>query len=127
MNKKFFFVLFAVLMMAVMTVSVSADQLANDRWCNIDQYGCWVTGDEGNQIYIMFWSEEARQFFMGGSTAPYKDVQNYCTDCTEGKLFLGKSIENKMPEAPEWFVEYCSTVRNGWVTYEDGDWWCYWN
>ena len=65
MNKKLMFVLFAMLMMAVMTVSVSADQLANDRWCNSDQYGCWVTGDDGAQDYIMFWSESARDLFMG--------------------------------------------------------------
>lgn len=74
MNKKLMFVLFAVLMMAVMTVSVSADQLANDRWCNSDQYGCWVTGDNGAQDYIMFWSESAREYFMGpGSNAVVTD------------------------------------------------------
>lgn len=74
MNKKVCIVLFAVLMMAVMTVSVSADQLANDRWCNSDQYGCWVTGDNGAQDYIMFWSESARELFMGpGSNAVVTD------------------------------------------------------
>ena len=74
MNKKVLFVLFAILMMAVMTASVSADQLANDRWCNSDQYGCWVTGDDGAQDYIMFWSESAREYFMGpGSNAVVTD------------------------------------------------------
>lgn len=91
MNKKVLFVLFAILMMAVMTVSVSADQDGLENWCNMDQYGCWVTGDNGEQIYIMFWTEEARQYFMGGSTAPYKDVQERCTDCSNGRLSLGKS------------------------------------
>ncbi len=91
MSKKVLFVLFAILMMAVMTVSVSAEQDGNDRWCNIDQYGCWVTGDDGAQNYIMFWTEEARQYFMGGNTAPYKNVQERCTDCSNGRLPLSKS------------------------------------
>ena len=79
-------------MMAVMTVSVSADQDGYNNWCNMDQYGCWVTGDEGEQIYIMFWSEAIRQQFMGDSTAPYKNVQDRCVDCTDGKLPLSKSL-----------------------------------
>ena len=34
------------------------------------QYGCWVTGEDGGQSYIMFWSESARDLFMGpGSKA----------------------------------------------------------
>ena len=86
MNKKVLFVLFAVLMMAVMTVSVSADQDAYDRFCNMDQYGCWNTNDEGGKDYIMFWSESARDYFMGpGSNAV---VTDYCADCS-GKLGMG--------------------------------------
>lgn len=47
-----------------------ADQEGNSYWCNSDQYGCWVTGEDGGQSYIMFWSEFARDFFMGpGSKA----------------------------------------------------------
>ena len=47
-----------------------ADQEGNSYWCNSDQYGCWVTGEDGGQSYIMFWSESARDFFMGpGSKA----------------------------------------------------------
>lgn len=85
MKKKVLFVLFAILMMAVMTVSVSADQDGYDRYCNSDQYGCWVTGDEGQQIYIMFWSEEAREFFMGpGSNAVVTDP------VPGGQMSLGK-------------------------------------
>ena len=60
-----FVVLFAVLMMAVLTLSVSADQVGNKRWCNIDQYGCWVTEENGGQSYIMFWSESSCEYFMG--------------------------------------------------------------
>ena len=89
MNKKsFFVVLFAMLCLAVFTVSVSADQDGHTNWCNMDQYGCWVTGDEGEQIYIMFWTEDARKLFMGDSTAPYKDVQDRCLDCEGGRLAL---------------------------------------
>lgn len=71
MNKKsLFVVLFVIFCMAVMTVSVSADQEGNKLWCNSDQYGCWVTGDAGEKNYIMFWSEAARDLFMGpGSNA----------------------------------------------------------
>ncbi len=48
-----------------------ADQIGNKRWCNSDQYGCWVTGSGGSQNYIMFWSESARDLFMGpDSKAP---------------------------------------------------------
>ena len=70
----------AVLMMAVMTVSVSADQEGNKRWCWIDANGCWITGDEGEQWYIHFWSESARKFFMGDSTAPYTNVVDFPED-----------------------------------------------
>lgn len=48
-----------------------ADQVGNKRWCNSDQYGCWVTGSGGGQNYIMFWDESARDLFMGkDSKAP---------------------------------------------------------
>ena len=42
-----------------------ADQEGNSRWCNSDQYGCWITGEDSGQNYIMFWSESARDLFMG--------------------------------------------------------------
>lgn len=88
MNKKVLFVLLAILMMAVMTVSVSADQDGLTNWCNMDQYGCWVTGEEGEQIYIMFWSEEARTYFMGPNSNAV--VTDYCADCN-GKLGMNNS------------------------------------
>lgn len=50
--------------------SVLADQDGNTRWCNSDQYGCWVTGDNGEKCYILFYSEFARDYIMGkGSSA----------------------------------------------------------
>ncbi len=73
------FVLFFVLICAALSVlSVSAapreafyDQDGNSVWCNKDSYGCWVTDADGGQMYIMFWSEAARDYIMGpGSNAP---------------------------------------------------------
>ncbi len=63
---------------ALSVLSVSAaprdryyDQLGNKHWCNSDSYGCWVTGENGEHEYIMFWSESARDAIMGpGSKAP---------------------------------------------------------
>ncbi len=51
--------------------SVFADQDGRNCWCNIDEYGCRITGEDSGEIYIMFWSEEARQYFMGTGSAPY--------------------------------------------------------
>ena len=68
-SKFFIFLLITAFCLAFFT-SVLADQEGNFRWCNSDQYGCWVTGDNNEQSYIMFWSESARDFFMGpGSSA----------------------------------------------------------
>ena len=71
-NNRIIVVFFAVLVLAMlMAVSVSADQEGNKRWCNSDKYGCWVTDENGGQSYIMFWSESAREYFMGpNSSAP---------------------------------------------------------
>ena len=87
---KLFVVLFAMLCLAVLTAAVSADQDGNNRYCITDEYGCWVTNEEtGGQDYIMFWSEEIRQYFMGDKTAPYQNVVDRCTDCENGILPLG--------------------------------------
>ncbi len=73
MKESKFFVLF-LLVTAICLLSfnlVFADQEGNRRWCNSDKYGCWVTGEDGGQSYLMFWSESAREYFMGsGSSAP---------------------------------------------------------
>ena len=91
MNKRtLFVVLFAMLCLALSAMTVLADQDGGDRWCNMDQYGCWVTGDEGEQIYISFWTEEARKYFMGDITAPYTNVIDRCVDCEDGKLPLSR-------------------------------------
>lgn len=126
MNKnKLFAVLFAMLCLAVLTVSVFADQEGNNRWCNIDQYGCWVTDeDTGGQNYVMFWSEEARQYFMGDSTVPYKNVVDRCIDCEDGKLPLEAKygyrrvshryyIDGLVFDTTEKFLDYL-TEKGGW-------------
>ena len=72
-------ILFFVLIIAALSVmSVSAaprdryyEQMGSKHWCNSDSYGCWVTGENGEHEYIMFWSESARDAIMGpGSDAP---------------------------------------------------------
>lgn len=44
------------------------------NFCKVDSYGCTVEED-GKQIYIMFWSESARDYIMGpgsnATVAPY--------------------------------------------------------
>ena len=97
MNKnKMFAVLFSMFCLVVMIVPVLADQEGNNRWCNIDQYGCWITDVEtGEQNYIMFWSEESRQYFMGDASEPYKNVIDRCVDCESGKLPLDPANENR--------------------------------
>lgn len=105
MNRKtLFFVMLAMLCLAVFTVSVSADQNGNDNWCNSDQYGCWVTGDGGVQNYIMFWSESAREYFMGkGSTAtvaaPFPGGKMSMTPVQEGKMSMApvQEADEEMP------------------------------
>ena len=47
-----------------------ADNDGYNNWCNEDEYGCWVTDEDGGKCYIMFWSEEARAYFMGGLSKP---------------------------------------------------------
>ncbi len=66
MKKMIVLLVAAILTLMFLAASVSADQNGNDRWCNSDEYGCWVTEENGGKSYIMFWSEEARAFFMGG-------------------------------------------------------------
>lgn len=60
--------------------------LCEGNYCIIDNYGCYII-DESEKIYIMFWSEETRLFFMGNSTQPYENVVDYCNDCN-GRIYL---------------------------------------
>ncbi len=55
----------AILFIFVTSVVVFADQIGNYCYCNRDQYGCWVTEEDGRRSYIMFWSEEIKNNFIG--------------------------------------------------------------
>lgn len=84
-------ILFICVLVLVFAAAVSADQDGNASWCNMDKYGCYNTEEDGSKSYIYFWSEEARAYFMGNSTAPYTSVVDYCYDCEEGKMGGGGS------------------------------------
>ena len=56
---------------------VFAEQNGNTCWCNTDQYGCWITNDDGSTMYLMFWSEYARQYIMGSHSDPYEMVVTF--------------------------------------------------
>ena len=79
--KKTIILMFVLMIAAFSVMSASAaprgryyDQLGNKHWCNSDSDGCWVTGENGEHEYIMFWSEAAREKYMGaGSDAPVGD------------------------------------------------------
>ena len=89
MNKKnLFIVLLAMLCLALFTLSASAEQDGYSNWCNIDKDGCWITAEDGGKNYIMFWSEEIRQYYMGDSTKPYTNVTERPWDIKDGKLPL---------------------------------------
>ncbi len=63
-------VIAAVLLTALLSFcAVMADQDGNYRYCNRDQYGCWITEEDGRRSYIMFWSEEIRKNFIGDKPA----------------------------------------------------------
>ena len=63
-KKSMLFVLLAFVLL-ISASAVLADQEGTACWCNIDEYGCWNTGDHGEKEYCMFWSEDARTLFMG--------------------------------------------------------------
>ncbi len=71
-----FFLVVIIAGLFVMSVSAAPlnryyDQTGNKYWCNVDSDGCWVTGENGEHEYIMFWSEASRAKYMGeGSNAP---------------------------------------------------------
>ena len=62
--------------LSVMSVSAAPhgryyDQSGSKYWCYVDNYGCWITGENGGKEYIMFWSEASADFIMGpNSGAP---------------------------------------------------------
>ena len=83
----------AVLMLSF--TAVFADQDGHDCWCNSDEYGCWVTDEDGGKCYIMFWSEEARAYFMG-------DISKPGTLVTDKPNTPGGRLGLKSPSARTW-------------------------
>ncbi len=88
--KKTVILMFVLMIAAFSVMSASAaprgryyDQIGNKHWCNSDSDGCWVTGENGEHNYIMFWSEASREKYMGaGSDAPVGDYS------TSGKMTI---------------------------------------
>ncbi|MBQ6517481.1 MAG: hypothetical protein IJI14_02100 [Anaerolineaceae bacterium] len=74
---KLLLIVLIMLASLVLTVTAFADQDGNKRWCWIDENGCWITGDNDEHWYIHFWTESARKYFMGDSTAPYTNVVDF--------------------------------------------------
>ena len=117
--KKSLVVLFALLIAALSVMAVSAayyDQNGNSYWCNKDSYGCWVTGDKGEQIYIMFWSESARDYIMGtGSDAPVFAAPaagaTMEMSAPASASAAAESTANKCPDGGVWDAEHqaCAT------------------
>ena len=76
-KKTLWIVLLTAGILAGTFAAVFADQNGRACWCNSDNYGCWVTAEDGGKSYIMFWSEEARQYVMGPLSAPYTLVVSH--------------------------------------------------
>ena len=72
-RKYLMIILFAFILLGT-AATVTADQNGRDCWCNIDEYGCWITNEDNGKTYLMFWSEEARQYIMGTGSEPFKFV-----------------------------------------------------
>ena len=74
MNRKFLWIIVLAFVLLGSFCTAFADQDGRNCWCNIDEYGCWITNEDGGKTYIMFWSEEARLYIMGPGGTPYKLV-----------------------------------------------------
>ena len=85
-NGSLFAVILAFLAVTLLAVPAFADQNGNDSWCNSDQYGCWVTDEDGGKCYIMFWSEESRAYFMGGKSNPGELVTEMPAEASAGRM-----------------------------------------
>lgn len=66
------YVLMLCVVLGILAGAVLTAQAGN--FCNVDSYGCWLMEDD-QPIYIMFWSEAARDYIMGpgsnATVAPY--------------------------------------------------------
>ena len=118
----FFILVFIIAALSVTCVSASPrnfDQMGNKYWCFVDKDGCWITGENGVREYIMFWSEAAREKFMGpDSKAPIginpgtpelnllppkeiKEAIDYCKGYKQCTQYIGKTED----DAFEWISD----------------------
>lgn len=111
MAKKIILLLTLAVLMLSFT-AVFADQDGHDCWCNSDEYGCWVTDEDGGKCYIMFWSEEARAFFMGDKTRPGTLVTEK-PDSAGGRFKMDpvKGPKNYKDEFIALIIKYGQTVE----------------
>ncbi len=95
-----------VLFLLVISAAVLADQNGTDSWCNKDEFGCWVTGDDGARIYIMFWDEHTARLFMGDRRAVI------CPQPAEkgNKMSLETAPDEKFPEFVETDIQPVAPV-----------------
>ena len=74
MDRKYLRIIVFVFTLLGTFAAASAEQDGRNCWCDIDEYGCRITGEDGGETYLMFWSEEARQYIMGPGGTPYNLV-----------------------------------------------------
>ena len=88
LKKAFLLVLLCILIFGAVS-AVSADQYGEEQYGFSDRYGVYVYDIDGNQIYLWFWSEWARQQIMGDLTAPGDHVMERPASAPDGKFSLG--------------------------------------
>lgn len=74
MKKSVFLLLLCVLLISAVSACAFFDGYGSKAYCIVDFDGCYVHDEDGNAIYIMFWSEASRGKIMGDLTAPGTDV-----------------------------------------------------
>ena len=84
-------IIISLFILLILSAPIFADQEGNENWCNIDSYGCWVTGEDAGKEYLMFWSESARQYFMGDTTPPYTNVVDYSAYIGVDKMSMNQT------------------------------------
>ena len=83
-----------MLLLAALNFSFSAGQNKNICWCNNDQYGCWIYGENDGRDYIMLWNESAWDFIMG-KVVSGADIPTYNFIGDENKV--GRRFRDNRP------------------------------
>ena len=94
-KKSIMFVLLAFVLL-ISASAVLADQDGTACWCNVDEYGCWVTNEDGvTKDYIMFWTEDARTLFLGAdSTATVAPLPEGGKLALKGPFWFDRDHDN---------------------------------